>query len=68
MSVYLNENEEAEFKAKIEEFDRQKAEEEETNKINAKARRQKGDRYFQRIGLTCLIIIFGILIIRWLML
>ena len=65
MAVYLDDNEEAKRRSEIEEYDRETRAKIEEENTNAKARRKKQDKLFQRGLIAAFAIVFAVLAILW---
>ncbi len=66
MQVWMEDEKELERKAEIERYNEEKAEAIETAKKNGKAKRQRADMLFRRIGGGIVLVILAIVFYRWL--
>ena len=65
MAVYLDEKEEAKRREELEEYDRTVQESIDTEKINARAKRMKQDRIFQKLLFLTFAAVLIFLVISW---
>jgi len=65
MAVYLDEKEEESRREELKEYEQKIAEQINEDRLNAKARRKKQDKVFQKILLTTALAIIVAMVITW---